>query len=85
MAALSFEMLAKVALVLVAIGQWTNVGGHITDDQAAEGKLWAVLVAGSQGYFNYRHQADVCHSYQVKPSIISHRIYDSTVHRKLEG
>ena len=74
MAALSFEMLAKVAIVLVAIGQWTNVGGHITtDDQAAEGKLWAVLVAGSQGYFNYRHQADVCHSYQVKSSIVSYR------------
>jgi hypothetical protein len=30
--------------------------------QAAE---WAVLVAGSNGYSNYRHQADVCHAYQV--------------------
>merc|ERR1712004_523310 len=29
------------------------------------GKIWVVLVAGSNGYFNYRHQADVCHSYQV--------------------
>ena len=26
---------------------------------------WAVLVAGSNGYYNYRHQADVCHAYQV--------------------
>lgn len=26
---------------------------------------WAVLVAGSSGYWNYRHQADVCHAYQV--------------------
>jgi len=26
---------------------------------------WAVLVAGSNGYYNYRHQADVCHSYQI--------------------
>lgn len=26
---------------------------------------WAVLVAGSKGYWNYRHQADVCHAYQV--------------------
>ncbi|KAK9059226.1 hypothetical protein SSX86_021845 [Deinandra increscens subsp. villosa] len=26
---------------------------------------WAVLVAGSNGYFNYRHQADVCHAYQI--------------------
>ncbi|KAM0915446.1 hypothetical protein ACQ4PT_010849 [Festuca glaucescens] len=26
---------------------------------------WAVLVAGSNGYENYRHQADVCHAYQI--------------------
>ncbi|XP_047066885.1 vacuolar-processing enzyme beta-isozyme 1-like [Lolium rigidum] len=26
---------------------------------------WAVLVAGSRGYGNYRHQADVCHAYQI--------------------
>ena len=26
---------------------------------------WAVLVAGSRGYSNYRHQADVCHAYQI--------------------
>ena len=31
-----------------------------------KGKLWAVLVAGSEGWDNYRHQADVCHAYQVK-------------------
>jgi len=29
------------------------------------GENWAVLVAGSNGYDNYRHQADVCHAYQV--------------------
>ncbi|GLJ05324.1 hypothetical protein SUGI_0016090 [Cryptomeria japonica] len=29
------------------------------------GTRWAVLVAGSSGYWNYRHQADVCHAYQV--------------------
>ncbi|KAJ0632298.1 putative legumain protein [Helianthus annuus] len=26
---------------------------------------WAVLVAGSNGYYNYRHQADICHAYQI--------------------
>jgi len=26
---------------------------------------WAVLVAGSNDYSNYRHQADVCHAYHV--------------------
>lgn len=31
----------------------------------AAGQNWAVLVAGSNGYDNYRHQSDVCHSYQI--------------------
>jgi legumain len=26
---------------------------------------WAVLVAGSNGYENYRHQADICHAFQT--------------------
>lgn len=26
---------------------------------------FAVLVSGSKGYMNYRHQADVCHAYQL--------------------
>ncbi|RDX72677.1 hypothetical protein CR513_47798 [Mucuna pruriens] len=29
------------------------------------GTRWAVLVAGSNGYGNYRHQADVCHAYHL--------------------
>jgi len=30
-----------------------------------EQHTWVVLAAGSDGYYNYRHQADVCHAYQV--------------------
>ncbi|GAB4854369.1 hypothetical protein Ancab_022955 [Ancistrocladus abbreviatus] len=30
-----------------------------------QGTKWAVLVAGSNDYVNYRHQADVCHAYQI--------------------
>ncbi|KAH9303186.1 hypothetical protein KI387_014769 [Taxus chinensis] len=29
------------------------------------GTRWAVLIAGSNGYGNYRHQADVCHAYHI--------------------
>ncbi|XP_075700434.1 legumain [Rhinoderma darwinii] len=29
------------------------------------GKHWVVLVAGSNGWYNYRHQADLCHAYQI--------------------
>eukprot|EP00347_Sterkiella_histriomuscorum_P012968 403366523 len=31
----------------------------------AKSDHWAVLVAGSSGYWNYRHQADVCHAYHL--------------------
>ena len=34
--------------------------------QDGPGLQWAVLVAGSRGWDNYRHQADVCHAYQVQ-------------------
>ncbi|CAO2823711.1 unnamed protein product [Amaranthus hypochondriacus] len=30
-----------------------------------DGTIWAVLVAGSKSYKNYRHQADICHAYQI--------------------
>ena len=32
---------------------------------AVSAEQWAVLVAGSRGFGNYRHQADVCHAYQI--------------------
>ncbi|XP_075538494.1 legumain-like [Dermacentor variabilis] len=34
-------------------------------DGNSEPKLWALLVAGSNEYYNYRHQADICHAYHV--------------------
>ncbi|KAG9157319.1 hypothetical protein Leryth_004957 [Lithospermum erythrorhizon] len=37
--------------------------GGPADDRV--GTRWAVLIAGSNGYWNYRHQADVCHAYQI--------------------
>ncbi|KAH7962930.1 legumain [Rhipicephalus sanguineus] len=39
-------------------------------------KLWALLVAGSNGYGNYRHQADICHAYHV---LHSHGIPDEHI------
>jgi legumain len=41
-----------------------------------EPKLWALLVAGSNGYYNYRHQSDVCHAYQI---LHSHGIPDERI------
>jgi legumain len=49
---------------------------------AATQDHWAVIVAGSRGYGNYRHQADTCHAYQIMKkngipeSNIIHMSYD---------
>ncbi|KAM0058405.1 putative legumain protein [Helianthus debilis subsp. tardiflorus] len=44
-------------------------GSCSVNDEIQEGEkdstTWAVLVAGSNGYYNYRHQADICHAYQI--------------------
>ncbi|CAD7700180.1 unnamed protein product [Ostreobium quekettii] len=37
----------------------------LSDELEAKKYHWALLIAGSQGWWNYRHQADVCHAYQV--------------------
>ncbi|KAM7403559.1 hypothetical protein PAMA_004151 [Pampus argenteus] len=34
-------------------------------EQPKGGKNWVVIVAGSNGWYNYRHQADACHAYQI--------------------
>jgi len=39
-------------------------------------KIWALLVAGSNGWYNYRHQADICHAYHV---LKSHGIAESNI------
>lgn len=51
-----------------------------------KGSTWAVLAAGSSTYWNYRHQADVCHAYQilikhgVDPNHIIVMMYDDVAH-----
>lgn len=34
-------------------------------DRENSSNHWAVLVAGSNGWWNYRHQSDICHSYKI--------------------
>ena len=29
------------------------------------GQIWAVIIAGSKSWYNYRHQSDVCHLYHL--------------------
>ncbi|KAG7673394.1 hypothetical protein Ndes2526B_g03161 [Nannochloris sp. 'desiccata'] len=44
--------------------QWLGLGKEKASGEG-EGELWALLIAGSAGWGNYRHQADVAHAYQV--------------------
>lgn len=42
-----------------------SFGTSLSKSKDGEGTKWAVLVAGSRGFQNYRHQADICHAYQI--------------------
>ncbi|XP_076306309.1 legumain-like [Tachypleus tridentatus] len=44
--------------------------------QPDSSKIWAVLVAGSDSWYNYRHQADICHAYQI---LHSHGVPDEHI------
>ncbi|XP_054710296.1 legumain-like [Uloborus diversus] len=59
-----FSFVSLTALLVFISGVNSNILPKLLRNPA-EGKLWAVLVAGSDGWDNYRHQADICHSYQV--------------------
>ncbi|GIX68900.1 legumain [Caerostris extrusa] len=50
---------------LTAVCAFRDIPNFIVETPSEKGKLWAVLVAGSDTWDNYRHQADVCHSYQI--------------------
>ena len=44
-----------------------------------DGSNWAVLIAGSNGYYNYRHQSDIAHSYQIL------NIMDDIIHLRMDN
>lgn len=52
-------MVSQKQFLLIASITLLSIAG------AFAGQNWAVLVAGSNGYYNYRHQSDVCHAYQI--------------------
>lgn len=69
---LSLILIFLLALLLIQLAEsrltqetLTTAFGTSSKSYVDEGTNWAVLVAGSQGYGNYRHQADICHAYQI--------------------
>merc|ERR1719331_3485626 len=36
-----------------------------SNETASTSDHWAVIVAGSNQFYNYRHQSDTCHAFQI--------------------
>ncbi|CAG2175824.1 unnamed protein product, partial [Oppiella nova] len=53
----------KVLLLLSVFCLYVN--SLPVNDNEFSGKKWVVLVAGSKGWENYRHQSDIYHAYQI--------------------
>ncbi|KAL5202947.1 hypothetical protein ABZP36_013899 [Zizania latifolia] len=64
-------LLTPLLLLVTAVagGRWQDFLRLPSADGGGEEDVvwtrWAVIIAGSNGYYNYRHQADVCHAYQI--------------------
>ncbi|KAK6782409.1 hypothetical protein RDI58_020205 [Solanum bulbocastanum] len=54
-----------VALFVVLVEGSNVIESIVEDHEHSIGTKWAVLVAGSSDWYNYRHQADICHAYQL--------------------
>ncbi|NP_001307953.1 vacuolar processing enzyme VPE1 precursor [Solanum lycopersicum] len=52
--------------LFVVLTEGRNVIERFDEDyEDSIGTKWAVLVAGSKEWYNYRHQANLCHAYQL--------------------
>jgi len=58
-------MIFLLSLLGIGAGLTNALSVHDLPEIPENGDLWVLLVAGSNGWFNYRHQADVCHAYQI--------------------
>ncbi|KAI3692606.1 hypothetical protein L6452_32426 [Arctium lappa] len=57
--------IAAVVQDRVTADEFIRLPSEKRDSDDLVGTRWAILLAGSNGYWNYRHQADVCHAYQI--------------------
>ncbi|KAK1430552.1 hypothetical protein QVD17_13372 [Tagetes erecta] len=65
-----FQIILSLLIVILAQSSDANALSALDTFRSVikpngNGTTWAVLIAGSNGYYNYRHQADVCHAYQI--------------------
>ncbi|EER14292.1 conserved hypothetical protein [Perkinsus marinus ATCC 50983] len=73
---------------ILSIGYSLSQDKNVSVDNDIPANHWAVLIAGSNTYKNYRHQADLCHAYQIlrgngvpKEHIITLSYNDAVNHR----
>ncbi|XP_072031222.1 legumain-like [Amphiura filiformis] len=68
---LTFSIGVAVSLSIVKVRELVAEHNILPKEQegikgdADTGKHWALIVAGSNTWYNYRHQADICHAYQI--------------------
>jgi len=68
------SMNSRMNFVLCALAVCLGVINGDNDSETP--KIWALLVAGSNTWANYRHQADLCHAYQI---LHAHGIPDENI------
>merc|ERR1719326_1626998 len=74
--------------LFVAALSGAATGQHAPFPPPGSPQHWAVIMAGSNGYMNYRHQADACHAYHIArnngipESNIIMLAYDDIAHNK---
>jgi len=64
----TFVLIALIALAALCVADNAAMFERALaaqDGETNKQHTWVVLVAGSTSYMNYRHQASVCHAYQV--------------------
>lgn len=62
-----FKQYLALCAIAAASAKHGHHGKHNNDtvDAADKSDHWAVIVAGSNQFYNYRHQSDTCHAYQI--------------------
>jgi len=77
---MKLSLLFSFFFILIALSQITTASSWsrklFRSKPGSNGKLCALLVAGSNGWYNYRHQADVAHAYHV---LKSHGVHEDDI------
>ncbi|XP_057715926.1 legumain [Corythoichthys intestinalis] len=57
--------MGRLLVLPVLLGLFVALVNSFPSEEPENGKNWVLIAAGSSSWYNYRHQADACHAYQV--------------------